>query len=627
MIIELLYTYDNPIDRVNTYYFSTDKKRDAFFDNSKNVSIDTTFYPPYYRNRIRFDTDDFNIYKKELVKSFKYLRLQYEDEYYYYFIDDIIYINENVYELTVSMDTFMTFMNKFNMHDICIERKFIDRWNDDGTINRNYLRENVSNNSFNKWNETILNSNTNDWIIIGKFSDYPLASTSLDYWNTSYSLQYNNKVKIFNIPEFIGYVPYNSGSFKGTTISQGDMLSTLPNAYITDCYVIPFNPFVKYKLSNGTISDASTVSLLNVSTKSEFINGKEYKHNILYNSSVNTCKINSQEYSFSFYRVAIKNVKFSYLNIPQLIDTNYISITFGDNDTNISYPIYNLSSVKLNFLYWCDLSSGVRYYMITDNDKSYNLENNEYSTIVSNSNVLSFTLRNSAWQTYISRNKATLAGAMIDDTTNAVTTILSSYGRANDISNKEADFFTDMSNWDKRYKKTPMLRKQGVRRLEALSQEADEYNVESLAKGFASGSSQVGNYIKNETNLKYTPASISRFGNAQLSLLGSSPYISYKISYCEDIEQVAQYYHRNGYLVNEWYDKASSFILLYNYINTRYYFNVIKLSNCEIEPNIITLSERLIADLKERLFTGLRLWNTEVTACDYSYDNVERKYL
>ena len=116
--------YVNGISKIDTPYFSNESEQRAYFESNKFCEIDDSFCPSFFRNEIQVSSDD-------LVLSDKvnYLSLYYDGKYYYYFIDDIMYINEGLIRLSLELDTIQTFMFQININSGSIERKFINRFN------------------------------------------------------------------------------------------------------------------------------------------------------------------------------------------------------------------------------------------------------------------------------------------------------------------------------------------------------------------------------------------------------------------------------------------------------------------------------------------------------------------
>lgn len=122
---------------------------------------------------------------------------------------------------------------------------------------------------------------------------------------------------------------------------------------------------------------------------------------------------------------------------------------------------------------------------------------------------------------------------------------------------------------------------------------------------------------------------IGAFGQ---SIIDSSSKVMYRLDKVDDFESCGQYYHRNGYLVNEYVNEVTD---IFKYINTRHFYNVLKLSSADIHMKSTIESASLIAQIKARLYNGLRLWNYDavingnekITIGDFTFDNVEKDYI
>ena len=156
------------ISESDTPSFTTQTEQEDYFDNLQGITITDGWYPPYYENEIKFDTEDVSF-----DTNYNYLILSYNDRNYYYFIDDMTYVNEGVIAIHITMDTIQTFMFGATLSDVVIERKFINRWRDN-YINRNYIRENLSENNY-KTVEFEYLTNSNDYFTFVSFTKYDLV--------------------------------------------------------------------------------------------------------------------------------------------------------------------------------------------------------------------------------------------------------------------------------------------------------------------------------------------------------------------------------------------------------------------------------------------------------------------
>ena len=131
MTIDLLYI--RGINRIDTPYFSSLQEQEDTMEGFIVSSIETTFYPPHYSNKIRCSTADV-----DFGTEINYIRFQFRDKYYYYFIDDITYINEGLVEIDITMDYIQTYMFNIKIYSyekvkFCIGNRLYFKpvyWND-----------------------------------------------------------------------------------------------------------------------------------------------------------------------------------------------------------------------------------------------------------------------------------------------------------------------------------------------------------------------------------------------------------------------------------------------------------------------------------------------------------------
>lgn len=158
----------------------------------------------------------------------------------------------------------------------------------------------------------------------------------------------------------------------------------------------------------------------------------------------------------------------------------------------------------------------------------------------------------------------------------------------------------------------------------------------SLAKSLIKDTVNYTSYIQ---DLKDMPDYYKNIGCLGQSIIDSSSKLFSRVDKVDDFESCAQYYHKNGYLVNEYISNGDnvndSGKTLFQYINTRHFYNVLKLSEVDVHLNDTIESEELTRQIALRLMKGLRLWNYDavidgslkITIGDFTYDNVEKDYI
>ena len=96
-------------------------------------------------------------------------------------------------------------------------------------------------------------------------------------------------------------------------------------------------------------------------------------------------------------------------------------------------------------------------------------------------------------------------------------------------------------------------------------------------------------------------------------------YITALLKVVEDIEDVAKRLEMYGYKVNIILGNEN----LFNKFNNRYYYNIIKTKDLEINLKNIISDNATIENIKSRFNNGLRLWNTRDIG-NFKYDNIEK---
>ena len=138
-------------------------------------------------------------------------------------------------------------------------------------------------------------------------------------------------------------------------------------------------------------------------------------------------------------------------------------------------------------------------------------------------------------------------------------------------------------------------------------------------------STVVANNLKFD-NLKNSPDNVKKYSgiiSSDIITSAISPII--KIDYVSDIVKCARLIEMYGYKINKLYSSQS---FNFNNFNIRYYYNVLKFSECSITLNILNDNET-VNNIISRLTYGIRLWNnySDVIIGDFTYDNVENEFI
>ena len=623
------------ISESDTPSFTTQTEQENYFDNSAGITITDGWYPPYYENEIKFETNQVSF-----DSNYNYLILYYNSRRYYYFIDDMSYVNEGVISIHITMDTIQTFMFGATLTDICIERKFINRWtnnNNDYEINRNYIRENLTNASFKQYSYNEYTSrNPATWFIVGKFDKVDRHQTSL---TTSEVQIFTADGTLRNVPlsqvspynyKFCPYYNYRIKVGDETkTISGGNFIVTASYLENTiDIYLCPFNPLRGITINDFDLEYDATYDVLKLDYEGMQTADIYYLNR---NAGINSI-YHSVEKRFSFSRNDSQFVQFNKDYAPVLLDDNYMRIEFGSRAFNVNYPLYMLTKSSLYLNYAFNAFDGTRFYSITK--EQYNAYD-EYTTTIVDMNVMTFDLKSSKWSEYIANNKNRWISMQLDSVANITSSYIggssSSRSITNDISSRHYDKKTYRYKRNKSGRRRPLISSKSylddntsrVRTTENISEGTNS----ALGSAIESFNEVTQEYAK-VNNYLYAPMSAKQLGSANGDSLGLAYVIYDRVSIVEDIEQIAQYYHRNGYLVNEYVKYELPLSSLLNNNNTRAYYNIIKLSMCSVHLNTLEAQD-IIEDIERRLQNGFRYWNlsSRISIGTFQYDNVEKEYL
>lgn len=596
--------YIRGISRYDTPIFATIQEQTQYFINNRIVNIDD-FFPVWYNQTIKLELFDY----KYNITSCNYLSILFNSKYYYYFIDNINYINEGIYSIDITLDVIQTFLFNISFNYINLSRQSIKRWTSNGLINRDYIRENLSIATSYKKDITYNNMNYNKWLLVesvkrldsfaGNTAPTLIYSKNLITNGTYlYIIPYPNITKEdINITYYIKYMNNDIGTYTGKQFAfcVSDLMRSpdILNMSIVNLESKDFNYGITYNdehtectisISNTTLDftyDPVTIGSNENQVISLFINEAENIYNYI-------------DYEFNFTENKELNKKYNFKFIPQLIDENYIDFKFGER---LGYTIFPLSKLKYKSL---------RLYMEYDllsTDRIFKIGDNEFFTNIVNKTKENLRLYNNAWENYMSTNKGTLttgislavnnnmlkttkgvvnaavggiAGAVINPVAGATGGVLG-------LANVYFDHFLGL------------------------------YNIEQNLK------------ITKE-NLEFTPDTARQGNTFSSDIVNDSLDIFTYIAYVDDIEDVGKKLEHFGYKV----DKFLTNVTLYdNVLYNRHYFDVIKAEDMSITINNYIETDILKYAVKERLNNGLRLWHvfTNTSLLDnLEFDNIEKEW-
>lgn len=125
-------------DYNDTLYFPTLAAKDTYFSNIDRLAhVDRCYYARDNRGYVRVELP-----MNTLIHS-QYMRFKntsYENKWWYAFVTDVIYINDNTTEVQFELDPMMTWMGEFNVSPCFVERQHSETDN----IGDNLVEENLS---------------------------------------------------------------------------------------------------------------------------------------------------------------------------------------------------------------------------------------------------------------------------------------------------------------------------------------------------------------------------------------------------------------------------------------------------------------------------------------------------
>lgn len=625
----------------NVPAFQNASARDNFFDNIDNLVELDAYYPPYFTNVIK-------VLNSEVPQSqpFNFVILVHNNKYYYYFIDNIQYLDEDIYNVQITLDTTLTYMFDVKIKDCIITRNSINRWIN-GEINRNYIRENLSEGHFN-----VINLNIRDcmkWLIIARSTTGRTTSIWKD--GASFDIGY----EILFIPLFENfpsnsndtnyYLRYDDGTYYGYhvyTQPQNVIDEFIDDPTVLNIYIIK-NESVDKNVVN--IISQGQYDFPSYGVKNCLIWGLGCKRvspndtDIQRETAIEPITITNVDYCYKFNTIDFKlfeiissnftinneniikntnvNTPFNIKYVPQILDENYYQVEYGDCKGFSSYPLHKMkyNSYKLYNSYNPTNSDNI--YAIVGVNNGVETDVLEYNTAcVSLSSQME--LITDAWKTYQAQNKGTLStGLKLQYTNTLYKTVTSTIKNVLGVSQADAQY----EMWGK-----PRRNSLKVSKLQAKQQSA--MGALDTDIGIADGLMQAynikKNYDINKENLEYTP-DISKGTTSLYSELickYSYPYI--KTLVVEDIETVASKLELYGYKQNKQQIYTSS-KTIDTIEKNRYYYNCLEMRINDYELLTFVASD-IMNNFIERLSNGVRIFDMSHNnnlADNLIYDNVE----
>ena len=641
--------YVDGISRIDTPYFTSGSEQTSFFASKIVGTVTTTFYPPHYRNKIRFSTEDLNI-----SDHVNYLYFTYKNKNFYYFVDAIEYVSEDIIEIDISMDYIQTYFFDIRVKNGIIERKHINRFISNNVINRSYIRENVSNGDFinrakvytqeyPKWvvlKVTELEYATNRKVI--SYIDTGKGVVPSPFYYITFPLDYNS------VGELISYDYTNSAVIwdRTTSIVLLNRVIERLSPYISDAYVVPFcifNPSRNYISNNKLYFDAESLMYcrkesgdvddyhfvigtnvpptgtnvavpIPVFIKKYDLQTSDFAYSTIPSNGVYSFLAMNQ-FQLDFSKNVLLSTPFSPLYIPQLIDDNYIRVEYGNSSYSTSYPLFKVNEIgyKIIGISRFDVSSGITMFGIIQENSFPSYVSDYYDTFVLDTNVPIYDVVVSSEQQYIANNHNRWAVAGLKIGSNILSRFVGAarYGLEDAYINSDINsLVSNKRNYDARYtRQEAPLKKGAARELNSLirSGQMNTLGGANQALGIAMDLAEpIISQGLADNNSMYVPDKPQQVASVIPKLISDAINPWYRYIYVNDLSQVANYYHLNGFKVDEYVVNKDN---IFAYVQNRVYFNIIKLRSANIHLANVIEDDDTISHITNRFERGVRLWN------------------
>jgi len=653
--------YIKGINAIDTPNFSSKEAQDLYFFRHivGEVEQEDYWYPPYLDNSIRVSGDDVT-----LAIQANYMSIDFQEKKYYYFIDNVRNFPDGQLQLNIVLDSIQTYMFDIDFISALITRKCIRRFEPNThKINRNYIRENLSEGIF---EQTQYEESEPDilWAVIQATDKLGLDESVPQYYaidnnipslihkSANVDFKLYDGTKVYLIPINVKYDNISQVSYLGNTIS----LSTLKDYYgalskdervvsiriIRDLALLGLTISIVNNVINVTL-DSTKFSLIAYSLEGQTTNiGGLIRLIDSRVIPVTTARIISTKDDLSFQENIGSDTVFNPRYVPALIDSNYMKYEYGERMQTTTYPLelFDNDTIYLYATKNIDIFTGFRSYEFTD--ISYI---DKYLTRVTLSTEETMTLFNNAWQQWLQANKGTVSEAWamqhINNVFHSVMSTIpstSSTGGTSYGDNSSESFSNSISNSRKLSGKG---RKRYPRSSSSMGIGSNSYLNLSGSQSYSSAgggvaiASAMANFAMGEANvissqnalidnLKGTPDKISSANSYTADNVMDSLKVYFAKYYVKDYNTVALLIEKNGYAVKEYVNNTNIFTS--NVTNIRSRYNFVQLGSCTFDLTILTSNE-IKEDIYERLTTGLRLWNVGIQSLvigDYTYDNGEK---
>lgn len=635
------------ISRFDTWRFANQSAQDTYFDGLSGATFNDCF-PPFFTNYLKIDKTDLqqNVY-------YNYCILNFNDERYYYFVDGIKYINEDLVGVNLIMDTIQTYMFRIKFNYSVVSRMSIKRKlaKNSPLINREYIRENLSKGEFLKTSYSEYSNNNYVLVTcrqpIGNPDDTKKALFQEEVNFTNGLYRY-----LILLPKFpknkvvttVNLIIYRDGT-PITHSYQANSIGTcfnklLQHPNVIDCIWINNSSFIDNQLEPRFSYDEQSATLthtiylytgsgLNLDFDNVFTPASQESY---YFAPILT--ITKNDFTTSIFNILVNghsfpsatnnstNTLFNINYIPALLDENYIQVKYGEKMRYSMFPLHKSPTVRFLKYNYYDFASFSRIYGINFNKNDNGTQPNFEDEDVYNSKIVCNTLENldlytDAWQTYKSQNYATLKSGLKNNLAIGIgSTLLGSIGASKGAVGN-ASVGTSSANpsfWGSTYGGNTAYKMQNPA-------------ITGAQVGLLTAKT-LNDFLTMKENLEHTPDTRNQGNQYSSDLLSKFTTVFQEIDCVTDIEEVAKKIEYFGYKVHKVLRNEN--LLTNATLLPRYYYNIIQCDELTVDVDYYLQDQEILNDIEARFKDGLRLWtkaNNTNMLDNLIYDNVEIDFI
>lgn len=660
--------YVEGISDTNTPSFVAIQNKDDFFLAHRVHVVELSYYAPRYEDTIRISTEIVGMETK-----FNYLYFTFGTRTYYYFIDNITYINADLIALHIRMDTITTYGSNIKILKGVVERKHINRWKYDNVkqkyvINREYIREDVGSGTFIRKVDKSLGKSVyykESYALTGDMKDHTEAYVIVKSTVQNAASSPDMRTKIDTNNEFASIVPYSYYIMPVTfdtlynnyrrSIYKHDGPASSSAAFVnTQTHTQTIKEFVNWANSaSGTVSinicygnflnkyiavgrpSSVTDNVYIDNTHFQTLNYDAQGTQVLFPYTTNSTYLNIDDntttYNYQALPVKSANITttFTTYHEPVLFDNQYMYTSILANGKEVPIQYYYINDfTTFSLTYRFNISAfasylyiNVNYDELSQNDAGVYCFKNTFNNIIELGSCEMLPLLNNAWIQYNEYNKYSM---MVAYASTAASIGLGAYGAATGGSHSTSSSVT---------KKAFTLNQGGEKT--KIRSTVRKTNTSDSYRDYTLSGSDFGSLIGEGTqmlNAFSAPTTVRVPGDYTVSRYIDDS-VHYLYSEVSNLKECAYYFRYYGNLVNI---NEINITNIYTYCNNRYYFNYLKFSDIDFILTYTINDEAIMDDIRRRLLDGITFFTVRKLSSSPSvytdltynnYDNVENAFI